>query len=87
LRASAVKDPRPTQHFGTATRNSLPFEIPSETRQQLLAIADPILAVLLELDHMRTNEPVAQREIPLTAPAALASVRARTSAIEEMSSS
>ena len=34
-------------------------------RQQLLAIAGPILAVLFELDDIRTNRPVAQSELPI----------------------
>src|ERR1700738_3414515 len=62
---NAVKDAHPTEHFRTAPRNASPLEVSSETRQQLLSIAGPILAVLVELDYICTNEPVAQREMPI----------------------
>jgi hypothetical protein len=34
-------------------------------QQQLLAIVGPIRAVLLELDNICANEPIAQREIAI----------------------
>jgi len=65
LRVSAVKEPHPTEHFRAATRNFSPLEVPSETGQQLLPIASPILSILLELDDVCAGEPVAQREISI----------------------
>jgi hypothetical protein len=65
LGVRAVKDSHPTEHLRTATWNSPFLEVSSKMQQQLLAIARPVRAILLELDNVCANEPIAQREIAI----------------------
>jgi hypothetical protein len=65
LWVSAVKESHPTEHFWTISWNPSLLEITGKAQQEFLTIAGSILAMLLELDDVRANEPVAHCEIAI----------------------
>jgi hypothetical protein len=56
----AVEEPHTPKHFCAATGDRPLLQVARQSRQKLFAVDSPIFTILLELNDVRTDEPVAK---------------------------